>query len=180
MWRYLLLLLLLTGVTAALQAQDKGYKIVRPDGTVEFTDQPVPGAQEITLPKAQSYEAPALLPSPAAVTPAAPKELSYSQLTIEEPAPDETVHNGETPVSVRVHLEPALQAGHGLVILLDGREVAGGTGITFTLPAVERGTHSVIAEVRDEQGKVLLRSAPVTFHQRQHSILFNKPATPTP
>ncbi len=163
-----------------LFAETKGYKIVRPDGTVEFSDQPAPGAQEITLPKAQGYEAPPPPPPAPAVEPTTPPGPPYSLLAIAAPEPDQTLHNGETQVNVSVQVMPALRPGHRLVILLDGSEAAGGAGTGYTLSNVERGSHVLVAEVRDGRGKVLISSAPVTFHMRQHSILFPKPPAPTP
>ena len=61
MAKYLLLLLLFLGC-AVNAAEQKGYKIVKPDGTVEFSDQPKPGATEIPLPEAQSYRPPVVPP----------------------------------------------------------------------------------------------------------------------
>lgn len=64
MKRRLLILLPLAVLSAGLHAQDTGYKITRPDGTVEFTDRPSAGAQQITLPKSQGYQARPPLPRP--------------------------------------------------------------------------------------------------------------------
>lgn len=180
MMRHIVIALLLMAASAALHAQDKGYKVVRPDGTVEFSDQPTPGAQEITLPKAQSYEAPPPPPPAPAVEPTTPPGPPYSLLAIATPEPDQTLHNGETPVGVTVQVVPALRPGHRLVILLDGSEAASGAGTRYTLSGVERGSHVLVAQVRDGRGRVLMSSAPVTFHMRQHSVLFPKPPAPTP
>lgn len=180
MTRKLLIVLLFFAAMAPLHAQDKGYKVVRPDGTVEFSDQPVPGAQEITLPKAQGYEAPPSPPPAPVVEPTTPPGPPYSLLAIAMPEPDQTLHNGESQVNVSVQVMPALRPGHRLVILLNGSEAASGAGTRYTLSGVERGSHVLVAEVRDGRGKVLISSAPVTFHMRQHSILFPKPPAPTP
>lgn len=178
MMRKPLIVLLLLAAMAPLHAQDKGYKIVRPDGTVEFSDQPAPGAQEITLPKAQSYQAPEASPPPAPPTPATPPAPPYSRLAIVAPEAEQTFQNGETNVSVSLVIEPALRPGHRVVILLDGSETASGGGSRYSLSGIERGSHVLIAEVRDGRGRVLERSAPVTFHMRQHSQLFDQPPPP--
>lgn len=171
----LLPLLLLIIVSASLHAEDKGYKITRPDGSVEFSDQPSIGAEEISLPKAQSYEAPPLPPVMPAAKPAAPKGPPYSQLAIESPLPEQTFRNSETTVTVTVRLDPPLRDSHQLAILLDGNIVSTGTGLSFTLSGVERGSHELVAQVRDGRGNVVQGSAPVTFFMHQHSSLFNKP-----
>jgi hypothetical protein len=177
----LAVLALTLGVSSVL-AETKGYKIERPDGSVEFSDQPAPGAREITLPGAQGYEAP---PPPSFTPPPRPEPKGplYSQLTITAPTPDQTLHNGETAVNVSVQLVPALRPGHRLVVLLDGSEAAGGAGTGFALAGVERGSHVLVAEVRDSRGTVMQSSAPVTFHLRQTSILTPRrpaPTVPTP
>lgn len=165
-----LMLLPLAFATTGAFAQDKGYKVTRPDGTVEFTDQPTAGAQEITLPKAQSYEP---LPIPAATesSPPIPQGPLYSTLAITAPTADQTFQNGEGIVTVSVQLEPALRPGHRLMILLDGKEA--GLGANVSLSGVERGSHTVMAEVRDGRGNTIQGSAPVTFHMRQYSSLFD-------
>lgn len=172
MKRHVFLLLLLPLAFTAMNsvAQDKGYKVVRPDGTVEFTDQPTAGAQEITLPKAQSYEAP---PIPAAPTSpvSIPQGPPYSALAITAPTAEQTFQNGDGKVTVSVRLEPALRPGHRLVILLDGKEA--GSGPNVSLNGVERGSHTVLAQVRDGRGNVIQSSPPVTFHMRQYSSLFD-------
>jgi hypothetical protein len=179
-----LLLLPLAFATMGAFAQDKGYKVTRPDGTVEFTDQPTAGAQEITLPKAQSYEPPPV-PAVTEPPPPVPQGPPYSTLAITAPTADQTFQNGEGIVSVSVRLEPALRPGHRLVILLDGKEA--GVGSNVSLSGVERGSHTLVAEVRDGRGNVIQSSAPVTFHMRQYSSLFDakppangSPVSPAP
>ncbi|PKM42818.1 MAG: hypothetical protein CVV05_17705 [Gammaproteobacteria bacterium HGW-Gammaproteobacteria-1] len=165
-----LLLLPLAFATTGAFAQDKGYKVTRPDGTVEFTDQPTAGAQEITLPKAQSYEPPPL-PAVTESPPPIPQGPPYSTLAITAPTADQTFQDGGGIVTVSVRLEPALRNGHRLVILLDGKEA--GLGANVSLSGVERGSHTVAAEVRDGRGNAIQGSAPVTFHMRQYSKLFD-------
>jgi hypothetical protein len=171
----LLPLLLLIMVSASPYAEDKGYKITRPDGSVEFSDQPGLGAEEIPLPKAQSYEAPPVPPAKPAAKPAAPKGPPYTQLAIESPLPEQTFRNSETTVTVSIRVDPPLRASHELAILLDGNVVSTGTGLSFTLSSVERGSHVLVAQVRDGRGNVVQGSAPVTFFMHQHSSLFNPP-----
>lgn len=171
MMRRLPFLLLLVALSLGVHAEEKGYKIVRPDGSVEFTDQPAPGAQEIPLPKTPGYQAPPAR-SLAPPRPLAPKGLPYSQLAISAPAPEQTFQEGETSVTVHIVLEPGLQLGHRMVVLLDGKVVSEGAGNSVALNDLERGAHTVVAEVRDSAGAVVQSAAPVTFHVRQYSKLF--------
>lgn len=177
MMRLMLMLLLLAGVAAMVSAQEKGYKIVHPDGTVEFTDQPAPGAKEITLPKVQGYEAPP--PPPPRAPRAAPQAADYTRVALLTPANDETYFDGEAALPVSVEVLPTLHPEHRLVILLDGQVVAEGNTTRFNLHGIERGTHTLLAQVRDAQGNPVQSTAPVTFHWRQHSRFF-EPAAPQP
>ena len=171
-----LLILLAALMAFAASAEEKGYRVVHPDGTVEFSDQPQPGAKEIPLPESQGYQAPSLpvIDSGSSSTGRKAAPAAYRKLEITSPQPDQTFQAAEGPVSVQVSVTPALQPGDKVVILLDGKEVASGT--SAALANVERGTHTVTAEVRNAGGKVLIAATPVTFHLKQFSQLFKKAA----
>lgn len=175
MRRLLIILLPFAVLSTGLHAQDTGYKITRPDGTVEFTDRPSAGAKQITLPKSQGYEAPRPPAAAPAAPPAEPAGAPYRQFVIVAPLPEQTIPSGDSNVAVTLQLEPPLRPGHQLIILLDGKEVARGATSDFSLSGVERGSHALSAEVRDAQDAVVQSSPAVTFHMRQHSTLFPKP-----
>lgn len=158
------------------------YKQVLPDGTVTYSNEPMPNAEKLDPP--QPMVIPSLKPSPdgGIGDRAQPTAPPYHRLEILEPADDQVIWSNEREVSVDVSLEPALkvQQGHRLVILLDGRQAGGPADDTrFTLAAVDRGTHILTAEVHDIAGRVLMHSAPVTIHLKQHSTLLpNRPSAP--
>jgi len=83
-----------------------------------------------------------------------------------------------SPVSVSV--KPALNTGDTVVLYLDGKEYAIGTGNSFTLNGVERGTHQLRAAVRDPNGKILDSSPTTTFHLLLHSKLNPVPTVGKP
>lgn len=157
------------------------YKQVQPDGTVSYSSEPRPNAEKINPPLPQVI--PALQP-PAdnAPPPAAAAPAPYTGLDIVEPADDQVIWNNAREIEVGVSLSPPLKAqqGHRLVILLDGRPAEPtGDGTRLTLTGIDRGSHTLSAEVRDTAGRVLIRSAPVTFHLKQHSSLFpGRPPAP--
>ena len=177
--KFLLILVLLPFAASAAQ----GYKIVHPDGTVEYTDQPAKNAEEINLPGAQGYQSSG--PSPAATptsqntstTPSTAKSANgdYSQFAIASPRAEETISGTGGVVSVAVRLSPSLQQGHQIVISLDGREVARGASTSFPLSELERGAHLVGAAVVDAGGSTLRQADPVTFYVFQPSILNQRP-----
>lgn len=173
--KYLLLVLLLPLIATAAQ----GYKIVHPDGTVEFTDQPAKNAEEINLPDAQGYQSQSPGGSSAATSQVTTTSTDtkqqvngdYTQFAIASPSAEETIPNSGGVVSVTVAMSPALQQGHQVVITLDGSEAARGASVSFTLNGVERGAHLLSASVVDATGAVLRQAAPVTFFIFQQSLL---------
>ena len=171
-----ILLLLLLLPMAAIAAQ--GYKIIHPDGTVEFTDQPAKNAEEIDLPAAQGYLSPGSSAAPSQGTSNPPTTDTkqqgngdYTQFAITYPAAEETIPNSGGSVSVAVAIAPALQQGHQVVITLDGGEAARGTSVSFTLNGVERGAHLLGASIVDASGAVIRQASPVTFYIFQQSLL---------
>ncbi|MBK8163670.1 MAG: DUF4124 domain-containing protein [Gammaproteobacteria bacterium] len=150
------------------------YKQVLPDGTVTYSSEPLPNAEKIDPPQPMVIPS---LKSPAgagAVERTQPIVPPYDRLEIMEPTDDQVIWSNEREVSVDIALEPALkvQQGHRLVILLDGSRVAGPADDTrFTIAEVDRGSHVLTAEVHDIAGRVLMHSAPVTIHLKQHSTL---------
>jgi hypothetical protein len=157
------------------------YKQVQPDGTVSYSSDPSPNAEKIEPPPLQ------VIPEAEPLTDTlgedqTPTDLaSYTQISIVEPANDQVIYSNERIVSVDIEIEPVLQTqlGHSLVILLDGIPVEAPTNEPrVTLNEVDRGTHTLTAEIRDADGHELIQSAPVTFHLMQHSSLNPPRAAP--
>jgi hypothetical protein len=96
----------------------------------------------------------------------------YASVAIVQPANEETVHDNEGNVSVQVAVSPRLAPGDRIVLLLDGRPVSQQPGTTLALSGVERGTHTLQAQVVDTNGATLAASQLVTFHMWQASRLF--------
>lgn len=155
-----------------LLAAESGYRIVHPDGTVEFTDQPVKGGEPIGLPEIPTYSAPPSTTKGGVASPsvkAQQKKKITRTIAISTPGPEETVWFSETGMTVSVQLSPPLGKGEQVVIRLDGSEVARGDSTSFTLKDVYRGAHILSAVVTDGSGMVLSESSPITFYMRQHT-----------
>ena len=70
-----------------------------------------------------------------------------------------------------VTLLPEQRPGDKVVFVLDGQPVNGSGGPpVFSLPQVDRGTHTVQATVKSPDGQVICQSTPVTFHVHQPSV----------
>lgn len=170
-------------VTAAAVAADKVYKIVHPDGSVEYSSEPAPGSEEIQLPALPTYEPRRSAPPTATASQApltveapvadeTPEAVTDYRVTITRPSPDETLFFDGAGASVSASLDPPLNSaqGHVLVFLLDGIAMARVSGTSTTLH-IERGSHTLSARVETREGEVLASSEPVPFHMRQPSIL---------
>jgi hypothetical protein len=155
---------LLVGATAI---GGTAYKSVGPDGTVIFSDRPMPNAEEVRLPQPSTY-APAALPAGSSVPASAPAPVSggeYSGFAITVPKNEETLHNRDRSVDVDLSLDPGLLEGHSFTLLLDGAELAKGLRTNrMRLTDVERGPHQLEATIYDASGQEVLRSQPIRFY----------------
>jgi len=160
------------------------YRHVNPDGSVEFSDIPADEhAKPVELPPINSIPAPPALrggttgnragsPGAGARTPAPVTE--YSALSITQPADDQAFRNNAGDVTITVSLSPALQAGHQLLIQLDGKTISRGSKTSVNLKNVDRGTHRLQAWVVDDKGKELIRAKSTVFHLQRGPSLINR------
>ncbi len=151
------------------------YKWVDEQGQVHYSDRPREGAEEIQLP-----QSPAPLPRAEASTPepalaAEPTTLTvegYERIRITSPAQQQTLWNIEGNLDVTVELSPALRSGHRVALYVDGQlQDLRPPGLSFQVPNVYRGIHTLQALVLDARGDELIRSEPVTIMVQQTSIL---------
>lgn len=169
----LLLLSLVTPVQAAI------YKYIDKNGNLVLTDEPVPGATKIEEKPVMTI--PAMDKSKVHGLPAGKAEAAASKeyvITIVSPKNDATIQrHADEQIPVGVSVSPALERGHVLDVLLDGR-VFNGSALPSEL---DRGSHTLSTRVRDAAGKVLKEGPSVTFHIQQPSLLSPaRQAPPTP
>jgi len=142
------------------------YKWVDENGVVHYSDRPEPGAEKIHVNAAQTYKATPVAPSDSSrkPTPAA----SYSRIAIASPIAEQVFVNTGGSVPVAADVQPSLQPGHQLWFLLDGSRVEGlsPNSTSVTLDNVDRGEHTLAAQVSDASGAPIITSAPVTFYVR--------------
>jgi len=181
--RALSLLLLMISVTATAAVT---YRWVDADG-VHYSDQPHAGAEKIYLGQTQAAST-ASLDAPgggAAGTQGATGTarrrtegpFQYTGCAVVQPADDQVLLNVES-VTVAVEPHPAKRSNDHVVLSFDGTPIEAATAdqLDFHITPIDRGTHTVAAELRDSNNKSVCRSAPVTFHVRQPSVL--TPANP--
>jgi hypothetical protein len=158
------------------------YRWVGPDGRTQYSDQPHPGAEKLTIPEFP----PPQPPRKATAKPGAaddPAAHVYRSLSIVKPAPREIVHDNQGNVEVLLTVDPALHSRRGdrIQLLLDGHAQGDPTAsLAQTLHDVERGEHTATAQVVDQRGRVLIASEPVLFLLYIASPLFHPPRPDAP
>lgn len=181
-----LLVFLCLALPAAATAGAEVYRWVDTEGQVHYSDRPSPGADLVVIDVAPVGTTPVAGVSSTGRLPVAtrdtPVAAAYDSLAIQSPGQDETLWNIGGQLDVAVALQPALQAGHRLQLILDGQTVAElDAGVTRTrLTEVYRGQHTLIAKIRDASDTTLMQSAPVTFYVQQSSVARNPPVTNPP
>ena len=167
-------------VWGGVQAQAV-YKVIQPDGTVEFTDEPKPG-EEATQIEVEPLNTTPPLATPGEQAAAAPAQAGYTSVRITSPDDNAAIRDNAGTVNVDVALDPALRSGDTIDILLDGQVVGGGSKTAITLNNMDRGSHRVQAVVKNGSGEVVARSNTVTFSLQRRSAILQPapPKTPPP
>ena len=149
------------------------YKTRDAEGNIIFSDMPTEGAEKIKVQEAQTLN----LPMPKRLgerptTKLSPKAINYTEFKIINPQHDSTIHSNEGVINVSTILSPELDEKHSIAFLIDGKKVSEGKSLQLSLNNFDRGTHNVIAMIKDEKDKVIKQSNNITFHLRKASKLF--------
>lgn len=184
---FMILLAFLLAITVTpLVAQV--YKVVDKDGNVTFTDQPPEdGSKPIKLAPISVIETPEYVkpPEPAAapdptLEEGAEKELSlkdarkiYRDFAIISPGQEESVWKPEGPIAVAWSTGAALKKGMEVTLFLDGKVHLTTTQPIIPLSGMDRGEHTIKAELRDSKNGLVATSETITFFVRQPTV-FNR------
>jgi hypothetical protein len=158
------------------------YKWVDENGVLHYSDQPHPNAEKLQLQGVQTYSASAATvrgpPEPAARS--APSANTYKGCIIAQPVDQQNLPNADS-VFVRVASDPMPRAEDRVFITVDGQGVNGGqpTGLSFSVTPIDRGEHTVSAQIRGPGDEVLCRTQSVTFFVQQRNLFSPPPAGPT-
>jgi hypothetical protein len=176
-------LLALCCLLAALAAPAHGaatqmWVWVDSNGVTHYSDRPVPGAKLISVatmePSEDARPAAPRPTTPPASTPRPPQQSTgqYQVLEIFQPAENETFFGADAAVVVRIRSEPDLMSGDRMRLYLDGNLVDGEpTALEYSLSGLERGAHSLRAQIVDAQGKPKMLSDPRMIHMRQNTVI---------
>ncbi|HSC84499.1 MAG TPA: DUF4124 domain-containing protein [Pseudomonas sp.] len=163
----------------ALPATAQIYKYTDANGNTVFTNQAPQGqdAETVTLPPTNTVEAQApTVPEKPAEPQASGAPYQVLALTGLPDADAMRANNGT--FSVGVKLDPRLQPGHSLRLLLDGQAYGQPTNVPrLQVVNADRGEHSLAVEVLSG-GQPIQQSATVTFTVQRIST--NSPQIPKP
>lgn len=182
-------ILLITLVTLALApaAMAEIYKVVNPDGSITYTDQrPASGAEPVDLPPLSVVETDidtsAITDRAAAAEAKEPtlRDLrrQFGDFRITQPQPEETFWGTGNTVTVAWGASQPLPEGFDVSLYVDGARMAAPDGGSTTL-TLDRGEHTVYAELRDSRRRLITTTPTVTFFIKQYSENFGQPR-PTP
>ncbi|MDX1459741.1 MAG: DUF4124 domain-containing protein [Xanthomonadales bacterium] len=177
-------LLAATALVLAVPAKAQVYKIVDENGNVTYTDQaPGPDAKPVDLPGLSIISPQQRPETPRSLARDVPKEAnevsnlgelrrSYNDFAIVAPKPDESLWGTGNAVQVAWDTRYRLQAGMSVVIYLDGEAQPPTTSPVITFEQLDRGSHTVSAELYDRRNRKIATAEPVSFYIRQGSRLF--------
>lgn len=92
------------------------------------------------------------------------KEFKYDSFTVVAPKKDEGIRANEGNVTIELAIEPSLQAGHQLILYVDGKQVGQGGALTYNLQNLERGTHTTFGVIQDDKDNIIMNTEVTTFH----------------
>lgn len=164
-------LLILVGLAlcVGVLAQDRVYKRVNPDGSVEYSDQPIEDAEVMRVPKGSTFTMPST--STSSLSPSSRSQRasdnaeSYASLEITLPKNDEAIRSNDGRVTALAKSDPTLLSGHRFRWNMDGTVLPKETTDPILLmKEVDRGTHKLSVTIVDNEGKAVISSETVVFH----------------
>jgi hypothetical protein len=138
-----------------------------------FSDSPVAGAEKITINPAPKSGGSRPAPTYSSAPMVLPQEIvRYARCLIAQPAND-AVFQWTESVSASVMVQPGLQTGHRIEVLLNGSPFPQWTPdmLSYSFTGLSRGSYTLAARVMDAKGGVLCAGPPITFHIRQPTLL---------
>ena len=159
------LLVLATPVCAEL------YKGIDAQGNVVYSDTPFEDAAKYKAPPISVVGSAKDKAAAESAEPPEPKVFKYTDFDIVSPEDKQTIWN-EPELNVSLRLKPALNEAeeHSLWLLLDGNAVVENSqSLSMSIGRVERGAHKLQAEVRDANGKVIVRTRTAVVFIQQAS-----------
>ncbi|OUR68795.1 hypothetical protein A9Q80_01010 [Cycloclasticus sp. 46_83_sub15_T18] len=142
------------------------YKYINKQGKTAYSDIPVAGAKKVVVPPVMIYKAPAVQSISPIYTPSV-EAVSYQRLEIINPIDQAIIRNNLGKLSVNYRIEPSLQRGDRLLLLLDGVRQE-----SMNIEGLVRGQHSLSLEVVNAKNELRMSSATTVIYL-QHATRLN-------
>lgn len=168
----------------ALPASAQIYKYTDANGNTVFTNQPPDGtaAESVELPPTNTVEMQTPSLPPAAPASEQKSQALYSVLRLTGIPDDEAMRANNGTFSVGVDIQPRLQSGHRLRLILDGQPYGQASNVPrLQLSNIDRGEHSLaVAVVAGDT--IIQQSMTETFTVQRISLNSpaRQPAKPAP
>lgn len=158
-------------VLAPALASTTVYRWVDEQGIVHFSDQPHPGAQKMRVEDAPTFKATPVAQTPAAGPRPGRSDASEPSCSIDSPSDQQMLMNAYN-VNGTIRMPNDLDPGDRVVLMLDGKALAGAADLsgTFHIPQVDRGAHTLAAQVQAPGGQVICQTPQITFYVHQPSV----------
>jgi hypothetical protein len=179
---FLMILFAFSLVAVASPSMAQVYKTVDEDGNVSYTDQPpADGSKPIELAPISVIEAPIYEKAPVESgaedgveeVPLRTLRRNFRDFAIISPQPEESVWQPDGPIPIAWSAGSALLEGMQVTISIDGQRKATTTQSMVPVVGMERGEHTVTAELRDSKNRTIATAKPVTFFVRQPNLYSN-------
>lgn len=171
MRRRALTIILTTLVLAPALAATTVYRWVDEQGVVHFSDQPHPGAQKMRVEDAPTFSAPRVPRT--SVGSAAPQQGGPPAVSCSITSPtDQQMLMNTYSVSGNIQMPGPLAPGDRVVLMLDGKVLTNAADLSgaFHIPQIDRGTHTLAAQVQASDGQVICQTPQITFFVHQPSV----------
>lgn len=141
------------------------YKGIDAEGNVVYSDRPFEDAERFTPPEISVVEKEKVKPEidGKAESEEKPVEFKYLDFDIVSPKTNDTIRD-QFDMSVALKLRPGLniEKGHSVWLLVNGKPlIEKSLDMSLRIDRLERGAQKIQAQVRDEQGKIIVRTRTV-------------------
>lgn len=147
------------------------YKGIDSEGKVVYSDTPFEDAEKYTPPPISVVDVPKSKADKEAAEEKKPVEFKYTDFDIVSPINKQTIRN-EPDVAVSLNLKPGLntEQGHSIWLLLNGKPVVKNSqSLSLQLGRLDRGAYNLQAQVRNKEGKIIVRTRSITVFIHQTS-----------
>ncbi len=138
------------------------YKGLDSEGNVVYSDTPFEDAENFTPPPISVMDVRKVDSEKEAATEEKPAEFKYMSFDIISPANKQTIRDAPD-VTVLLKLKPGLnmEKKHNIWMLVDGKPVVKNTqSLTVQLGRLDRGAHQLQAQIRNNEGAIIVRTRP--------------------